>query len=888
MFPRTLFALLCLAATPAFVLGAPSSAVAQSATAISGTITDGSGKALSNASVAIAGPVTIVVRSKNDGTFSAPVAEGVYTVTASAPGFQSVENDVTVVAGQRASLAFTLANASLTTIGRVSQSTGAVTLNKSTSSNAVLTSAQFTDQGQNQLVNILDQVPGVEIFRGQSSNEPGSNTSISVRGAEPYETQVLLDGHPVNTFGNGAFGFNSTFVNSLLLSDVQIDKGTGNMPNTIGNAVGGTVNFRTPAITAGPTGTLVGGIDNYNSTYYGAKFSDTFGKLGVLVGIARNEGPGYLKPQNVFGADNNYQPDGVPTYPNPSTTYGPSAYTGVLNFAYPVTSDYSSDSQLVKLAYNFSQETSVQFTNYSTQSYVDETGNNIGVVNALIVPCITTGATPAATCTGPQTGSQNYTATPYLGLVGTTQPINYYAAYPFTFERDNEPFYTGEFRTVIGRGTFLARYYAGSITRDVIQQAAPGYNSPCYSADCPWLFDGFGGNFEDNGYPGEPYLEQTVDLLHGVDAQYTLPFGSNYLTVGFDRHVDQAFFNETFNNYSSQATAYQLDPNVDRTSFYTLQSLNYSVRGDFQVGPQFRLQLGGYLSSATYIGTRFDPRFGLVWQESPNTTVRASFGSAYVSPYYQLVGESGVHHGTLFIPGTTFSPETSTGYDVGSDIKFGPTTLFSADAYFTTLYNRYASVNVPISGTTPGGQKYSSETLTGSEGDGFMQGVELSLTHRPKTGIGYHLAADLLRDYAYNQVQPASGNNSSIYPSLPDNGVQLPGYAYSKLQGDLYFGFHDASFVRFSATGYGANNAFGQGGFTLFGAQYKRPIVKGVSLNVGVNNLFGHDNGNEFGVYNGGYTYAALGGGIGPTNYEPVQPRTFFFQLQLGLNPNSR
>jgi outer membrane receptor protein involved in Fe transport len=859
---------------PAFAQPAPVQ-VAQSATAITGTVTDGAGKAIGKARITITGPSSASAESGSDGSFSVNVPPGVYTVTITASGFQSASSDVTVTAGA-ASLTATLLSASLTTIGRVGAST--VALNNTTAASNTLTAATFTSQGQNQVVNVLDQVPGVEVFRANGgSNEPFANTSVSIRGAEPYETQVLIDGHPVNTFGNGAYGFNSSFISTQLLSDVQIEKGSGNEPNTIGNAVGGTVNFRTPQITAGPTGSFVTGIDTFDSSYYAGKFSDTFGKIGVLLGVARNVGPGYLPAQNIYGADNNYQPVGVPTTPNPSTSVGPTTYTGVVNFAYPATSDYYNSSQLVKLAYNFSQDTSIQFTNYSTQTWVDETGNNIGYVYAKIVPCITTGAAPSTTCVGPQTGNQNYTATPYLGLVGQTVPINYYAAYPSTFETDNAPLYTGEFRTVIGPGTFLARYYAGSITRDVNQQAATGYISPCYDPACEWDFDGFNNNFNDNGYPGEPYLEEFIDILHGIDGQYTLQFGPNSIVLGFDRHIDQAYFNEFYNNYNSQATAYQLSPTVSSTSFYTLQSMNYSLRGDFQLTSKLELQAAGYASGVTYIGSRFDPRLGLVFTPQSGTTVRASWGSAYVAPYYELVGETGIHHHILYVSGGTFSPETSSGYDFGADHKFGPTTLLSADLYSTTIFNRYASIGVPISG--PG---YTSETLVGSEGDALNQGIEVQLTHKPKFGFGYHGAVDLLRDYAYNQVVPASGNNSSLYAQLPNNGVQLPGYAYSKMQGDLYYTLHDSSYVRFSVTGYGANNAFGQPGFALLSLQYERPIIKDVTFNVGANNLGGQNNGAVGGIYNGGYTYAALGGGAGPTNYEPVEPRTVYFQLQYG------
>jgi outer membrane receptor for ferrienterochelin and colicin len=902
--PRSFALAALISVAPISMVALPTAVLAQSASSISGTVVDTAGKPIGNAHVAISGPLAASVQSGADGSFKIAVPEGIYTVTVTAPGFASTDTDVVVSARKAASVAVTLADSSLTTIGRVARSSTA--LNKTTSATGLVTGQQLIDQGQTQVVNALDQLPGVEVFRSNGgSDEPGANTSPAIRGAEPYETQVLLDGHPANTFGNGAFGFNSTFINSLLLSDVQVGKGPGDMPNTIGNAVGGTVNFKTAEISNKLTTNVVLGHDSFDSNYYAVRVSDTFGKLGVLVGIARDESPGFL-PQNttIYGGDRNpfFGPTGSPIVPVPSSTFVPGqTYSGVINFAYQATSDYSSDAQLFKAVYKFSPETSLQLSSFSTQSFVDETGNNIGNINATIVRCITTpgGSNPVGTTcvNAPNTDPfQNYTATPYLGLVGKVVPINYYAAYPNTYETDNEPIFTGEFRTVIGPGTLLARYYAGSIDRVVNQQPAPNAIGPCYDPSCPWLMNGPGtsnsspyayGN--DNGYPGEPYLEQTIDVLHGFDAQYTLPFGANTLTIGMDRHTDQAYFNETYNDGgyegASASTAYQLDPSVDSTKFYNFSSSSFNVRGDFQLKPNLKLDAGAYFSNTTLVGSRFDPRIGVEYQLNADTTARASWGSTFVAPYYSLI-ESGIHSHTLYVPSENFVPETSTGFDLGADHKLAADTTISADLYRSTIFNRYALVNDP----SLSGAGYSSTTFSASEGNAINEGLEIQILHAPKVGLGYHFAADLMRDYAYGQSVSNTGGSAgaALYGLLPDNGVQLPGYAYSKAQEDLTYAFADKSRARISGTTYGANNAYGQSGFTLLSAQYSKPLSDKLTLNVGGSNLFAHDNGQVQGTYYGGYTFNALGGGSTATDLEPVQPRTVYFQLQYATGGKSK
>jgi outer membrane receptor protein involved in Fe transport len=160
------------------------------------------------------------------------------------------------------------------------------------------------------------------------------------------------------------------------------------------------------------------------------------------------------------------------------------------------------------------------------------------------------------------------------------------------------------------------------------------------------------------------------------------------------------------------------------------------------------------------------------------------------------------------------------------------------------------------------------------------EGVELNITHQPRTGIGFHSAVDLLRDYAYNQSAAGVTSKNIFLGGTPANNVQLPGYPYMKIRNDLTYTLADHAQFRFSGTTYGANNSFGQPGFTEFDAAIQVPFKYGLTLNVGSTNLFNKDDYQVGGVFYGGYTYATLGGGVGPTDYTFVQPRTVYFQLQ--------
>lgn len=867
---------------------------------ITGKVVDGAGKPLNGARVGITGPTATETTTKPDGSYSVTVPPGLYSVTISAAGFESTQQDsVAVLAGASVALTTTLIPASLTTIGHVTVGSGSTSVSDTSASSTKLTVDTIRSQGQDQVVNLLDQLPGVEVLRvGGGSNEPGANASISIRGAQPYESQILIDGHPVNTIGNGAYGFNTTFINSILLSGIEVSKGPGNMPNTVTDAVGGTVNFQTAPISSKPTGELMTQYDSFDGWTYGVKFSDTIGKFGFLVGVARETTPGYMSPQNLygFGRASFFSPYTSPTYPltGDNQVYTPgTSYAGVLNYSYPATSDFENHSSLFKLAFNFSPVTSIQLSSYSTQTWLDETGNNVGNILATIVPCISTYPAGPTCTTGPGVVNynQNWTNQNFTGLIGQKVPINLYAGYPDTYETDSEPITTAELRTVLGPGTFLARYYAGAITRNVIQNNDYSALGPCFTPACAWVgnIPGSATNPDalDNGYSGEAYFEEYKDILHGFDAQYTLPFGdTDYVVVGFDNHSDQYNFQEVYANgwyppCVTQACAYGLY--TPAPQYLMVTSTTESLRGNFLLTPKLQFELGGYFSNTTFVGSRFDPRGGLTWRPTSNLSFRASAGSAYVTPYEGLINEMAYVSKHTYYPVSQFSAETSMGYDIGADYKYARDSIVSADYYSTNIFNRYATIDVATSGTYAG-HSYTSEVIPTSQGLSLNQGLELSLLHQPKVGFGYHAAIDLLRDYFYGQSNVPLKNFGGVFLGpLPNNGVQLPGYPYSKMRGDLTYQFADGKNVRLSATTFGANNSFGQPGFTLLDGAFKWPIKKAFDIVLGATNILNKDNFATGGLYFGGYTYQALGGGIGPTNLEYAVPQTVYLQLRKTL-----
>ncbi len=114
-------------------------------------------------------------------------------------GFQPASlSDVAVVAGTSQPLAIVLGAAdlsSLRTIGRVTTAArgSASAINTGAASSTYVTAQAFANLGNPQLNDVLQRVPDVTVQHMGSQQD----TSIVVGGLQPYETQVLMDGHPL-------------------------------------------------------------------------------------------------------------------------------------------------------------------------------------------------------------------------------------------------------------------------------------------------------------------------------------------------------------------------------------------------------------------------------------------------------------------------------------------------------------------------------------------------------------------------------------------------------------------------------------------------------------------------------------------------------------------
>ncbi len=149
---------------------------------------------------------------------------------------------------------------------------------------------------------VLNETPGIFTTpyapgNGNPSNgaSPGSEQTPQIRGALPYETESLIDGHPVSVGSAGTYSPN--LINPFLLHSVELVKGPGSMPVEINYAINGTVNYLTLQPTATNAQEGMFGIDKWGGVSAGFKMTGETAnhKLGYALGYVTDGAPGPLQ-----------------------------------------------------------------------------------------------------------------------------------------------------------------------------------------------------------------------------------------------------------------------------------------------------------------------------------------------------------------------------------------------------------------------------------------------------------------------------------------------------------------------------------------------------------------------------------------------------------------
>ncbi|HZY98504.1 MAG TPA: TonB-dependent receptor [Candidatus Baltobacteraceae bacterium] len=820
MLTRRTKPLLCGALLLATVM-ALSSSIARAATTsqIVGTVRDADGRPVSGATVVLQGPPNLRTSSDAKGAFHFDVVPaGEYTVVVSKGGFAQYQTIVDAFIGETATVSVVLVSqsfSSLRTIARVSTTApGYAQINTSAAAIDTISNEVFADQGQVQVTKVLNETPGVIAWGSPENNngaDQGSPQTVQIRGALPYETESLIDGHPAPISLNGSF--NPIYLSPGLLQNVEVVKGPGYMGPEINYAIGGTANYITLQPTRTPQENIVLGTDNYGgfSTTFTATGSTPSHVVDYAFGYSTNGAPGPLQNYQVAGSQlyliagdpfswkvNGRYYAGVPEVAAPAPPGRYYKYVGTvgqLQFAEPfyvccwgLNTAYDSKAELGKLRFNFSPSSSLTLSYLGGQAFADLGG--IG-----------------ATSLGPVGNSGSFSVfqppAGYHGSVPSGNEIPFdLSAFQPEDQSTQQNLYQAEFRTSFGRWTALARYF------DMADLDSVYLNTP---ENAPFVFGGktWGGaplcptgttititsssafgcktsggatvapvmtyfNGQNATFSTFNATNQSLENDHlrggSVLLETTSENGGDF-TISLDRshHDSYAFSNIPTTGlppqYPLPRGASQLfTTETLRDRFFVAKHVFASLSDYFiQYSSHFTDDGGSTWQDATRGYNA--PRFAVTWQPDQNISWRLSAGASVAPPYLGLLSSPGSapQENINGVPSAGYTqdlnngaiaPETAFGYDLGVDKRIERSMSVSIDLYQENLYNMFLPSTflvtndyVPPGGTT-GYPLYGSKVA--NLGHARYEGIEFGIAQAPAAGWGFKFQGSLQRAYTYN------------------------------------------------------------------------------------------------------------------------------------------
>jgi hypothetical protein len=859
---------------------------------IVGSVQTTAGNPVAFASVELEGAGSARTGSDAGGAFRfAGVVPGDYTIVVVKAGFQTTQqSNVAVAAGSTVKVSAALVPASFSSlreIGRVVASNSRQFLDTSSAAVSLIPHQTFTDQGQRALANVLGETPGVVMTRSGSRNGASENGMqfAQIRGALAYETESLIDGHPVSIGASGAFA--PLLLNPALLQDVEVVKGPGVSATEINAAIGGSVNYRTLEPTRVAFSSVDLGLDGYGGTDFALRSTGSIsrGRLEYAVGLATDGTPGPLQNYLVAGSQvplvygsppwtiNGQALAGSPLGVKASNTPQYAGTVGAIRYAQPLyvccsplNTAFDSRAELAKLRFNFSEQSALTLSFLGGQALGDLGGSGAGSLTPLVN--FSTFAPPPG----------------YSGSVpaGTPIPFDTTANTNLT-ESQQQNLFQGEARSALGPTTVLARLYAGyandfehnfplgstvSFTENTwggVPLCAPGTTftgKACASAgggsSAPVMqyFNGQPATFTTHN---SGTVAATQDHFRGYSVELERPAGNAQLSLALDRSTHDSW--ERTDSPVSGVNYYGLEPGSSQ-AFTTILA-----RAQLYVSPRFSTTLSNYAIdySSHYTDNggitwndavhAYDaPRLGLSWRPTADVAWRFGLGASIAPPYITLLSTHGgaplanANGGaTYYVLNTNngvLSPETAFGYDLGLDRRISGALTFSGDLYLTNLRNMFLpqtfvqGTYTPATGADAGNTEPLYITRVANLGHSRFEGIEARLQSAPQIGLGFLVQGSLTRAFPYDLppgfYSTASGpytTNLAIIPNvnfqsggLGYNGVSYGRIPYSQGYGELSFRTRSGVSYRAGVTYHGPNNEYNRPAFAVVSATVRVPI----------------------------------------------------------------
>ncbi len=736
MFVTLARSLLC-SASLALLCQMPGLAAEPSGGTVSGAVTGPNDAPVPGARVTLDGPERLVTLSAADGTFSiADVAPGTYVAGANAAPYAAPPMvKLLVRAGDTARLDFSLSRArSLTTIGSVAAAANPALSTSSTARNTIAV-GDAADQGATRISDVLQDDDSTTIVHAAGGGSSSLPTAVALRGSDPADTTVEIDGHQVNNGSTGDFDLSS--LDPADFSSIDLIRGVAPSSFVAPNSIDGVIDIKTIEPTVDPHGLLRFSLGSF------AQFGGTLQTTGTAGGRL-----GYALSLHRQGSDGQVNQ---------------SIYNVSSSKVEHVGSNSLDSSALGKLRYALGRAGAgfVEFSFRDQTSYRD--------LSAAL------SAYPGASSAASDIGSvpQVPAGIPILLGYGGTGLLSHDTGYGLDLSLPLGAYDPGANTST----TLLLRLYSSLADQAV---SGPGAGtSPYLYSDRDLLSDG------------------TLQLDHrfsksDLTVQYEVR-GEDLDTAFFEK---DAYTEPPVAKGPAPSPRVPVPPGRVAPNAQDVQPLDlgqaqrtFVLRYTYAPSPALHLSAATYYSNLSLFGTHLDPRFGLVWQPDSRSALRVSMGTTYEAPALaQLVVPNplpAVYGGYLTVGNPNLKPVGATEYGLGFDrVLFGGAhqTDVSADLYRVDLRTPISNLLPPLDPTcgpsvSPVDGTPCPVSYPVNAGDGVYRGLELSAVQ--------HLGA-------YSTLRASYAVRSSFLNSIPldfQNGSLLDG------EQSLGFPLHKATFT---------------------------------------------------------------------------------------------
>ncbi|MGC1380959.1 MAG: TonB-dependent receptor [Candidatus Baltobacteraceae bacterium] len=501
---------------------------------IGGTVHAPSGAPIAHAALTLRGPKTAETTTDAKGNFSIQLPPGRYDLTVVAHGYAPVTvNTGEIGEGARVDVVLEPSDApKLRTIGQVTVN-GGYTLNRNVIPEAVVSRAQMDALGYTQVLEALQDVPSVIVQR-PDAGAPTTPAVVSLRGPDPSEAMVTLDGQQLNDGNTGDVDLSQFAVPAF--NSVNVTEGLGPTDSEGSNTFGGAVNLVSLRPTLQDHAAFSASVGSYGTTQSWLNATGTIGKLGYAFAGNDYQQSGQVDQYAWVVPSNN-----LPAYCGPQTK----TKTPNCPFYTHLGSTIAALLGTINLDYNFSQRADLGFRLFTLGDNRDESSALNGIAGNST--CSFSGPGPLCAF-GPSASSSNAVANPVFGdHVGQgnanfAQSIRAYDAYG---------------RSPLGSGTLLADFYATDNNIDFQGGAVSPYDvshlDTRYNEGLSWgrTFDlsefAFGGYLRQESLSGLGFAETQSQSINSYFFRGAQQLGNSLRLSGGLYDANYTTFGNTLN-----------------------------------------------------------------------------------------------------------------------------------------------------------------------------------------------------------------------------------------------------------------------------------------------------------------------------------------------------